>query len=92
MKILGYNYELAQRNDLESMGRLWTAKMRIEIQDSLCRQQKVSTVLHEVLEALNEHLQLGLTHPAIMGVESGIYQVLTDNGVDLTPLLTELEQ
>lgn len=47
-------------------------------------------MLHEVLEALNYHLNLGLAHPAIQALEGGLYQVLTQNGVSLKPLTREL--
>lgn len=90
MKILGYDYTLnksADREQLENMGRCNTANQRIEIANNMNQQAQESTLLHEVIEALNFHLELKLEHTVISSLESGLYQVLTSNGVDLSPLL-----
>jgi hypothetical protein len=43
--------------------------------------------LHEVLELLNHHLGLELRESKILALEAGLYYVLTQNGVELSPLL-----
>ena len=93
MKILGYDYALLEESDDDdNLGRCLTTKLTIRISPNLPEQQKQSTVLHEILEALNWHLQLGLgiDNKVIMPLEASLFQVLTDAGVDLSPLTAEL--
>jgi surfactin synthase thioesterase subunit len=89
MNILGYIYEIdrTQTEDtLASMGRCMGKMLKIEIAKELNSQQAQSTILHEFIEAINFHLNLQLEHRTIAALETGIYQVLTSNGVDLSPL------
>lgn len=90
MKILGYNYTILFDTDSDkigSFGRQIAKTLTIQIASDLDREQTISTVLHEIFEALNYHLQLNLTHNVVMGLEAGLYQALSDNGIDLSPLL-----
>ena len=92
MKILGYNYEVLQSGDsdfLAAMGRCHTRTQIIHIATNQNNEQKVSTMLHEIIEALNYHLELNLEHSAIMSLEAGLYQVLNDSGINLSPLLED---
>lgn len=89
LKILGYEYVIEERDDvhvLEAFGKTDVKNQILPIASDLAPQQKTSTILHEVIEALNYHLDLKLKHDIIMRLESGLYQVLTDNGVDLAKL------
>jgi hypothetical protein len=89
MKILGYQYGIIRdRNSEEmgSMGKLHVKPQKIQIATDLTEQQEASTVLHEIIEALAYHLEMKLDHQDVMGLEAGLYQVLTDNGIDLSPL------
>ena len=89
MKILGYTYKVIQEGDddmIGSFGRHHPKGQVIQIAEGLSPDQTISTVLHEIIEALNYCMELGLEHSAKMSLESGLYQVLTDNGVDLSPL------
>lgn len=89
MKILGYTYqiEIVDSDVMDAMGRFQARRQRLQIASDLVGDERLSTVLHEVLEALNYHLALNLRHATIMALEAGLYQVLADNGVDLNPLL-----
>ena len=93
MNILGYNYTVTANVDADTMGcfgRFHTKNLHIQIPVDLCAQQKISAVLHEALEALNYHLGLDLEHKIITSLEAGLYQVLTENGVDLAPLAKDV--
>jgi hypothetical protein len=95
MNILGYNYEIdySQREDqLGSLGRCSGKLLRIEIANDMPPQQTQSTMLHEIIEAINYHLQLHLEHGVIAALETSMYQVLVQNGIDLTPLVTKQDQ
>lgn len=93
MKVLGYNYTLEYGQDRDRMGacgRCHSSRLYIQVANDMNGEQVESTVLHEVIEALNFHLELGLGHSAVMGLEAGLFQVCQDNGVDLSPLAREL--
>jgi hypothetical protein len=93
MNILGFNYTVTADVDADTMGafgRFHSKCLRIQIPSDLCDQQKISAVLHETLEALNYHLGMDLEHKIIDNLEAGLYQVLTENGVDLVPLAKDV--
>jgi hypothetical protein len=54
-------------------------------------QSAETTVLHEMIEILNYQLELNLSHPTIMQLESGLYEALTSNGISLKKLTSELK-
>ena len=47
-------------------------------------------MLHEIIEAINYHLELEMEHNVRMGLEAALFQVLTANGVDLSPLTKDV--
>lgn len=87
MKILGYNYALVTDTDMEALGSMHSRSQRLKLATDMHPDQQLSTLLHEIIEALNYHLDLGIQHQTIMALEAGLYQVLADNGVDLSPLM-----
>jgi hypothetical protein len=93
MKILGYEYTLVDDGDSASMGafgRFHAKSQKLQIAQDLHEQQIVSTTLHEIIEALNCHLEWKLEHPVIMSMEAALYQTLCENGVDLRPIAKEI--
>jgi hypothetical protein len=95
VKIIGYNYRVIRdglMDDMGAMGRFHPARLRIQVAEDISLEQSVSTVIHEVLEAVNYHLELGMEHRAVMALEAALYQVLTDAGVDLSPLSDAIEE
>ncbi len=94
MKILGYRYRIIRKHNIDDLGAMGTFRakpQKISIASDLTQQQVESTMLHEIIEALNYHLALGLEHPVIMRLEAALYQCLVDNGVDLAPLSVSIE-
>jgi len=93
MKILGYEWTLENKLSVEqigSSGKMIMANQLILIATNQCEEQKISTVLHEIIEVLNYSFNLKLNHNQIFSLESGLYQTLKDNGIDLQPLLNDL--
>ena len=89
LKILGYEYTIERREDVHSLdafGKMNAKAQSIPIANDLAPEQQQSTLLHEIIEALSYHLDLKLKHSTIMSLESGLYQVLVDNGIDLSKL------
>jgi hypothetical protein len=78
--------------DIGSMGRMHGGSLVIQVANDLDPQQTQSTLIHEIIEAINFHLQLRIRHEVVSALETGIYQTLVNNGVDLSPLLKEEEE
>ena len=93
MKIYGYEYAVKRDENTDDMGAFGDFRVKnqtIRIANDLCDEQVMSTLIHEILEAINYHNQLKLDHANIMVLEVGIYETLKANGVDLSPLLERL--
>lgn len=90
MKILGYNYTIDRsrsNDDIGTFGRHNGISFQIQIASDLTQQQAESTMLHEIIEAINFAMNLELGEHNIRVLEASLYQVLTANGVDLSGLL-----
>ena len=83
LKILGYDYTVgsfsAKESNATNCGFCVFSEQHIGIDQDLSPDMKNSTLLHEIIEALNFHLELKLEHSAITALEGGLYQVLKDN-------------
>lgn len=89
LKILGYTYRVECESNqaaLGAAGRVLITTQLIQIANDLAPQIAQSTLLHEIIEAIDYHLALELPHHQIMILETALYQVLVDNGIDLSPL------
>lgn len=51
-----------------------------------------STLMHEIMEAINYHLEIELTERQIKQLEVGLHQVLNEGGVNLNPLIEERKE
>lgn len=87
MKILGFHYDLVLREDKDDFGKMDIMNGTMFIDTQASEQIQQSTVLHEALHALDTHLSLRLGHNRIRLLEAGLFALLRDNGVDLSPLL-----
>ncbi len=86
LRILGHDYTVEARDDLHAFGKASLNYSKIYLDPDLINGQKISTLLHEAIEMMNAQLELNMSHSAICGIETGMYQFLTGNGVDLSPL------
>jgi hypothetical protein len=90
LHIMGYPYAVSVdsgRESLSACARCNTDRLTIRLANDIPKEQQESTLVHEAIEALNYHLDLKLDEPTIMRLESGLYQFLVANGVDLSPLV-----
>jgi len=80
LKILGFNYEVkvVEPNEMNEGINGICDDVNLNI---LIKRNKimVSTLIHEIIEALNTNLDFGFEHRVILQLESGVYQVLVDN-------------
>ena len=83
LKIGGYDYEIIdEKQGLADNGRFgYHNRNRNEIGiDPDCSEElKMSTLLHEILEAVNWHYDMKLKHDQICKLETTLFQVLKDN-------------
>lgn len=89
IKVLGYTYLVhtdKTQNEIGSMGRCGVSTQVIQIASDLNEEAAISTVLHEIIEAINFHLKIDLNEQQISSLEAGLYAVFVDNGVELGPL------
>ena len=90
MKILGHNIDIVRDMTTDEMagaiGRWVPTVMQIQVACDSCSEQRDTTLLHEVIEAINSMLKLELNEQQIMGMEASLYAIFKDNGVDLSGL------
>ncbi len=93
INLLGYKYKVLVTDLTDSgyYGNFDGKKSIIKIEQTLCEQMRLSSLLHEIIEGLNWHLELKLEHPKLTSIETGLFEVLTSNGVDLSPLMKQEE-
>ena len=53
---------------------------RIVLDDMLSAQQQGESLVHELVEAINNKLDLELSHPTICGLAQGVYAFMRENG------------
>lgn len=92
LDILGYrvSLQLVDANDPRLnrvMGRCSPGGQWIVVEATMCDDQVVSTIVHEMIEFGDHQLGLGLTEQQIQGVETIVVSSLQANGVSLVPLL-----
>ncbi len=85
LKIFGYEYSVtvdADRNKEHGASARGSANayyQKIWIDGAQPFEGMKSTLLHEIIEAINDHFTLDLKHPVICTLETALYQVLKDN-------------
>jgi len=83
LKIGSHSYDVIFKNlDDEAQpnsGYCNTTGNKITINNTLPISQQESTIVHEIIEAINFLYQLELKHNKIMTLETALYQILKDN-------------
>lgn len=85
LKIGGHIYQVIQKHNCKTdegsicCGRHSGAEEIIEINPDYPEGTQESTLIHEILEAINWSSEIGLEHRQISALETGLYQVLKDN-------------
>ena len=83
IKILGHmmriQYDATLLRDREIYGWSSGPKNIIAFDPTVCLSQQQDTLLHEIIEMINNNLQLQLEHRAIQSLGSVLQQVIVDN-------------
>jgi hypothetical protein len=81
IKILGHDYKVETIDWIEgarSDGTCCNATATISIDTRLPRTRQEEVFIHEIIEAINFHLELELKHPQITALASSLYSVLKE--------------
>ena len=83
MKILGHDVEIrfekSLRQERSDIGQSCGSSLWISVDPTLKASMQESTLIHEIIEQLNYHLEMKLEHPIISQLEASLYQVMKDN-------------
>lgn len=79
LKIGGRKFSIEYIKGLADNGSTDFDNNIILIKDNMSVDNKLSTVLHELLEVINETYDLNLSHQTIQTLEAGLFQVIKDN-------------
>ncbi|MCO8288286.1 hypothetical protein [Tetragenococcus halophilus] len=84
LKIAGYFIQVEEDANLlanqSRIGEYSPYEQKIRLSNNLNGQQKDETLIHEILEAINDIYELGLDHnEQLCKLSVAIHQILTDN-------------
>jgi hypothetical protein len=84
IKIGAVNYKVIEVDNIidtagDCMGRCDIKKATIELKKEQSQEMKESTLLHEIIEAINAMCELEFSHKTICTLETMLHQVLKDN-------------
>jgi len=83
VKIVGHEYEVVMTPRLfasdATSGVCDTARHTITLDENFAESHVAETLLHEIIEGLNYHLELELDHRILSALSEGLFQVLRDN-------------
>jgi len=80
IKIGGHTVEIVSNEwAYNRMGSSHIIPNKIYVNSSICKSQQESTLLHEILEFINDSCSLQLSHLQISVLENMLYQVFVDN-------------
>jgi len=91
INILGYAYTVDLSDTLEDMngniGFCNFDRKILRVANDVDSDVRNSTLLHEIIEAINYHLEIGLCEAQIKQLEVGLHQVFNESGGALSSLL-----
>lgn len=74
------SYDGERLRDMNEQGEFSGNGCRIILDGTMPRDQTRSVLIHEILEALNWHMEMELPHSKITQLEAGLFQVMKENG------------
>lgn len=79
IKIAGHHFTVDYVDGLADSGSTDTALNKILINKNLSKSNQESTVIHEIIEAINSIYDLNLPHQTIQTLEAALYAIYKDN-------------
>lgn len=85
LKILGHEYSINYKPKLyhaeRSPANCCVNTLEIEIDSTFKESKQEEGLIHEIIEAINGHLEMELPHEKISQLGENLYQVLNDNNL-----------
>lgn len=96
MKICGLDYKMlrvdAGPDEIKFYGRHDPDNLTIKIAvNGVNKQVQMTTIIHEIVEAINWRFGMAMKEQDILSIEMGMYGALSSAGVDLSPLMKEIQ-
>ena len=92
LKILAHEYEIEIDPEMliagSSMGLCCSNILKIKVAGGIPKSMQADTILHEIIEALNYQLELGLDHNVISSLSASLLSVIIDNKLEFNNLNT----
>ena len=79
VKILGLDYTISYKDQMDNAGECYADLEQINILNALSSNAKKSTILHEIIEALVHGLDMKMEHHNICLLETGLLTVMREN-------------
>ena len=83
VKILGHLYKVEIQKDSNSgndnLGTQWGRHLKIWLNENQSVEKMEETFMHELIEAVNYHLEMELKHHQISGMSETLFQIFKDN-------------
>jgi len=81
IKIGGIHYKIIPTDSkiTDSSGKIVFDSAVIHLDETLCPDMALATLLHEVIESINEENELKMKHRVIQTLGTQLFQVLKDN-------------
>ena len=95
IKVNGISYAIIMRPDFafkEDVGTCYSWKQEIHLNEDAAPAQMASTLLHELLHAISHQYLEGdndLNETQVTGLTAGLFNVLTNCGINLIDLVNE---
>ena len=81
IKVLGHEFSvnMVDLSETDTFGNMNPNTCAIRLNKNKCQSQIEETLLHEIIEAIDNNLELKFEHPQITALSATLYQVLKDN-------------
>lgn len=87
--LFGAEITVTRESDIDCMGAFYPEKNIIKISDMVTDQGEV--LVHEVVEAIDEKLELRLDHNVITSISAAFYHFIRDNPILAAELIEGLD-
>ena len=77
--ILGHNFKVTFSDTITELGYMRSSSTSIVVNSTQAESQRLSTLIHEAIEAINALTELGLNHSQICTLETTLHQIYQAN-------------
>lgn len=95
LKLFGYRYNVIEDIDINNRGLFGVCesdKHTIRMSIGMSKQQYLSVLIHEIVEAVLDDLDVEIPHQWVMIIETVAFQILVDNWAVFAKYILALEE